>query len=133
MKATTSRPRLVVSSDGLGVIGHAGPHLLADLTDATGPEPGFVDTLASLRQWVGGHAPERVAVDLPVMLADGGEEISDLALLRDQAELFDPVASDPRTAAGSRTSFTSRPRPRRCTRSSLTPSRVGSSTGRSPQ
>jgi hypothetical protein len=33
--------------------------------------------------------------DLAVMLADGGEAISDLAVLRDQAGLFGPVASDP--------------------------------------
>jgi hypothetical protein len=32
-------------------------------------------------------------VDLAVMLADGGEAISDLAVLRDQAQLFGPVAS----------------------------------------
>lgn len=29
------------------------------------------------------------------MLADGGEAIADLAVLRDQAQLFGPVASDP--------------------------------------
>jgi hypothetical protein len=34
-------------------------------------------------------------VDLAVMLADGGEAIADLAVLRDQAVLFGPVASDP--------------------------------------
>jgi hypothetical protein len=37
----------------------------------------------------------RIAVDLAVMLADGGETIADLAVLRNQAELFGPVASDP--------------------------------------
>jgi hypothetical protein len=41
------------------------------------------------------HDPARVAVDLAVMLADGGEAISDLAVLRDQAQLFGPLASDP--------------------------------------
>jgi hypothetical protein len=30
-----------------------------------------------------------------VMIADGGEAIADLAVLRDQAELFGRVASDP--------------------------------------
>jgi hypothetical protein len=34
-------------------------------------------------------------VDLAVMLADGGEAISDLAVLRDQTDLFGPVATDP--------------------------------------
>jgi hypothetical protein len=69
--------------------------LLADLAEVTGLESGFVDALASLRRRAGGHAPGRVAVDLAVMLADGGWAISDLAVLRDQAELFGPVASDP--------------------------------------
>jgi hypothetical protein len=35
-----------------------------------------------------------VAVDLAVMLADGGEAIADLAVLRNQPELFGSVASD---------------------------------------
>jgi hypothetical protein len=34
-----------------------------------------------------------VLVDVAVMLADGGETISDLAVLRDQPDLFGPVAS----------------------------------------
>lgn len=95
MKATTSRPRLAVSSDGRGAVGHAGSRLLADLAEATGLESGFVDALAPSRVRRGGHAPGRVAVDLAVMLADGGEAISDLAVLRDQPEVFGPVASDP--------------------------------------
>ena len=95
MKATTSRPKLAVSSDGRGVVGHAGSRLLADLAQATGLEAAFVDALAPLRQRSGGHAPGRVAVDLAVMLADGGEAVSDLAVLREQAEVFGPVASAP--------------------------------------
>ncbi|WP_034267804.1 IS1380 family transposase [Actinospica robiniae] len=95
MKAATSRPRLVVSSDGRGVVGHAGSRLLADVAEVTGLEAGFLDALAPLRRRAGGHAPGRVAVDLAVMPADGGEAISDLAVLREQAELFGPVASDP--------------------------------------
>ena len=39
------------------------------------------------------HAPGRVLTDLAVMLADGGEAITDLAVLRDQPGLFGPVAS----------------------------------------
>ena len=97
VKSTSSRPRLVVSSDGRGVVGHAGSRLLADLADATGLESGFVEALEStLAAWAAcGHVPGRVAVDLAVMLADGGEAVSDLSVLREQAELFGPVASDP--------------------------------------
>jgi hypothetical protein len=92
---TTGRPKITVSADGRGVVGHAGARLLADVAEAIGLTGAFSDALAPLRQRRGGHDPGRIAVDLAVMLADGGEAISDLAVLRDQAQLFGPVASDP--------------------------------------
>lgn len=97
MKSTSSRPRLAVSSDGRGVVGHTGARLLADLAEATGLEAELSQALSPSRRRAGGHNPGRVVVDLTVMLADGGETISDLAVLRDQAEVFGPVAS-PATA-----------------------------------
>jgi hypothetical protein len=95
VKATGSRPKIVVSADGRGVVGHAGARLLADLADATGLTEGFGEALAGLRQRRRGHDLGRVATDLAVMIADGGEAIADLAVLRDQPSLFGPVASDP--------------------------------------
>jgi hypothetical protein len=68
---------------------------LADLAETTGLEQGFSVALDGLRQRDGGHDPGRVAVDVAVMLADGGQAITDLAVLRDQPALFGPVASDP--------------------------------------
>jgi hypothetical protein len=94
VQATCSRPKIEVSGDGRGVVGHAGARLLADIAEATGLAAGFVQALAPLRQRDRGHAPGRVAVDVAVMLADGGEEVGDIAVLRDQAELFGVVASD---------------------------------------
>jgi Transposase DDE domain group 1 len=85
----------MVTADGRGVVGHAGARLLADIAEVTGLADRFGDVLAGLRQRHGGHDPGRIAVDLAVMLADGGEAISDLAVLRDQAALFGSVASDP--------------------------------------
>jgi len=79
------------------VVTHVGARLLADLGDATGLTGAFGDALAESRTRGGGHDPGQVAADLAVMLADGGEAISDLAVLRDQNELFGPVAS-PATA-----------------------------------
>jgi hypothetical protein len=75
------------------VVGHAGTRLLADLADATGLTSAMSEALAPLRQRASGHDPGRIAVDLATMLADGGEAISDLAVLRNQSELFGPVAS----------------------------------------
>jgi hypothetical protein len=46
------------------------------------------------RQRRSAHDPGRVAVDFAVLLADGGEAIADLAVLRQQPRLFGQVASD---------------------------------------
>ncbi|MEH1017926.1 IS1380 family transposase [Micromonospora sp. CPCC 206060] len=95
MKATATRPKIMVTGGGRGVVGHVGARLLADLADVTGLTSAFSLVLARLRQRRGGHDPGRIAVDLAVMLADGGETIADLAVLRDQSALFGLVASDP--------------------------------------
>src|SRR2546430_2397670 len=95
MQVTVSRPKIVAAADGRGVVGHAGARLLADVADATGLSAAFGDALGPLRVRQSGHDPGRVAMDLAVMLADGGEAIADLAVLRNQADLFGPVASDP--------------------------------------
>jgi hypothetical protein len=95
MQATGSRPKIVAAADGRGVVGHAGARLLTDLADATGMTGAFSEALGPLRVRQSGHDPGRVAVDLAVMLADGGEAIADLAVLRNQADLFGPMASDP--------------------------------------
>jgi hypothetical protein len=65
------------------------------VAEVTGLLGGFSDALAGPRQRQPGHDPGRVAVDVAVMLADGGEAIADLAVLRDQPGLFGAVASDP--------------------------------------
>jgi hypothetical protein len=95
VKVTGLRPKIVVSADGRGVVGHAGARLLADLADVTRLTAGFSDALASLRVRESGHDPGRVAVDLAVLLADGGVTIADLAVLRNEPALFGAVASDP--------------------------------------
>jgi hypothetical protein len=95
VKRSGSRPKIVVTSDGRGVVGHAGTRLLTGVAEATGLAGAFSEALAPLRQRASGHDPGRIAVDLATMLADGGEAIADLAVLRGQSELFGPVASDP--------------------------------------
>jgi len=93
VQTTTTRARVTVTADGRGVASHAGSRLLADLADVCGLTAAFSEALALLRQRRAGHGPGRVLVDVAVMLADGGEAISDLAVLRDQPELFGSVAS----------------------------------------
>jgi hypothetical protein len=49
VKVAGTRPKIVVSADGRGVVGHAGARLLADVADATGLTGACGDALADLR------------------------------------------------------------------------------------
>src|ERR1700710_3105716 len=82
-----------VTTDGAGVVSHAGSRLLAGLADGSGLTAAFSDALAGSRERRSGHDPGRVLTDIAVLLADRGRCISDLAVLRDQPVLFGPVAS----------------------------------------
>lgn len=95
MQAIGLRPKVHVTADGSGVAGHAGARLLADLADVTGLSAAYSAALRPLRPRGTGRDPGRIATDLAVMLADGGEAIADLAVLRYQAGVFGPVASNP--------------------------------------
>jgi hypothetical protein len=86
---------LLVTADGVNVVGHAGARVLSDLSDAAGLTEGLSVAMASTKKRRRGHDRGRVVVDLAVMIADGGDAISDLAVLRDQPELFGAVASTP--------------------------------------
>jgi hypothetical protein len=67
---------------------------LAQVADKLGVTRVLSLRLAVLKQRRRGHDPGRVIRDLAVMLADGGECVSDLGAVRDQEALFGPVASN---------------------------------------
>jgi hypothetical protein len=99
-EGTTTRPAVMVTTHGRGVASHAGSRL-ADLAEVTGLSHAFREALSRLRQRaVRGMSRARVLVDLAVMLSDGGEAISDLAVLHDQPDLFGPVASTAKSCRG---------------------------------
>jgi hypothetical protein len=92
VQATNWSSSFEVTTDGVGVIGHAGAALLRELADRL--------ELTKVLGWraPGGrrHYPQGAVLrDLAVMLADGGDCLSDLAVLRDQPELLGPVAWTP--------------------------------------
>src|SRR5258708_32421407 len=93
MERSNGRPALRVTTGGRGVVAHAGARLLCELADGLGLTEGLSAAMAPTKQRRRGHDRGRVLVDLAVMLADGGEAISDLAVLRDQLALFGEVAS----------------------------------------
>ena len=95
VQATKPRVGFEVTADGEGLVAHAGAALLVGLADRLGLP-------AELDRWAGRGQPDRarhragkVLTDLAVMLADGGDCLSDLAALRDQPGLFGAVASTP--------------------------------------
>jgi len=88
-----SFPKITVTADGRGVCTHVGSRLLADVAAAAGVAEALDGAVGGGRRRRSAHAPGRVLADLAVMLADGGVAIGDLAVLRDQANLFGPVAS----------------------------------------
>ena len=83
-----------VTSDGSGLVSHAGTALLGQVADKLGLTSALSVRLAVLKQRRRGHDPGRVIRDVAVMLADGGECVADLGAQRDQDMLFGPVASD---------------------------------------
>jgi hypothetical protein len=83
-----------VTTDGSGLVSHAGSALLAQVADKVGLTSALSLRLAGLKQRRRGHDPGNVIRDLAVMLADGGECVADLGGQRDQDALFGPVASD---------------------------------------
>jgi len=87
--------RVRVTADGGGVVGHTGTLLLANLADALGLTGGLSDATEHLAQRRRRHDPGRVLTQLAVMLADGGDCLSDLSTLRNEPQLFGEVASDP--------------------------------------
>jgi Transposase DDE domain group 1 len=83
-----------VTADGEGLVSHAGSALLSQVADKTGLTGAFSRGLTGMRERRSGHDPGRIVRDLAVMLADGGEALSDLGAIREQAPLFGEVASD---------------------------------------
>ena len=82
-----------MAADGKGVVAHAGAVPVRLLADRVGLTRGLSGAVARA-----GFVPVRdrgqVLVDLAVMLAAGGEAISDIDTLRDQSAVFGAIASD---------------------------------------
>ena len=94
MKRTKARRRPLISADGEGVASHAGSLLLHELADRVGLTGALSRACAPAFRDVRVHDPGVVLRDLAVMIADGGDCLSHLCVLRDQPDLFGRVASD---------------------------------------
>ena len=94
MKRTSWSSGLSVSGDGVGVVAHAGSVALRMLADRSGLTGELSEAMVR-RSFTPGHDRGRVLADVAVMLADGGEAIADIDVLRNQGGVLGPVASPP--------------------------------------
>jgi Transposase DDE domain group 1 len=92
VQATKSSSGFEVTTDGVGVVGHAGAALLRELADRVELTGALGWRAPAGRRR---HSDADVLRDVAVVLADGGDCLSDLAVLREQPGLFGPVASTP--------------------------------------
>jgi hypothetical protein len=93
VQATKPPARFDITCDGDGIAGHAGAALLVELADRLGLTRALAWRAGRTQSSRHRHAAGAVLRDLAVLLADGGDCLSDLAVLREQPELFGEVAS----------------------------------------
>jgi len=95
VKPTSRRSTLIVTTDGAGIASHAGSAALTDLADRLGWTAALSVGMAPTRRRRSAHDPGRVVRDLIVSVADGGDCLADLSVLRGQPDLFGEAASSP--------------------------------------
>jgi hypothetical protein len=93
VQSTAWSKDLRVTTGGSQVVSHVGAALLRLLADRAGLTGALSAALARSGRWPV-HDRGRVLVDLAVLIADGGEAIADIDVLRHQQEVFGSVASD---------------------------------------
>jgi hypothetical protein len=82
-----------VTTDGEGLVSHAGTGLLAELADRSGLTEAMSVAMGDCGISWHTHDPGVVLTHMAVAIADGADCLSKLAVLRDQEALFGPVAS----------------------------------------
>lgn len=94
VKTQTTRQTVEVRADGEGLVSHAGAYLLVELADRLELTAGLSEAMAPTRERRSAHDPGAVLRDLAVAIADGGDHVTDLGVLRGQQPLFGAVASE---------------------------------------
>src|SRR5258705_9788211 len=94
VKTQTTSQTVEVRADGEGLVSHAGAYLLVELADRLGLTEALSEAMAPTHERRSSHDPGAVLRDLAVAIADGGDHVSDLGVLRGQHALFGAVASE---------------------------------------
>jgi Transposase DDE domain group 1 len=97
VNATARLQTVEVTADGEGLVSHAGVVLLVELADRLGVTAALSRALAGTRERRSAHDPGRVLRDVAVMLADGGDCVTDMDACQGQERLFGARASETTT------------------------------------
>jgi hypothetical protein len=91
---TTSTNRVIVESEGTGVVAHVGLHALGAFSDRLGLSSSLSSRIVPRGERLPVHDRGKVLTHQALVLAGGGESCADIEHLRLQSELFGHVASD---------------------------------------
>jgi Transposase DDE domain group 1 len=94
VKTQTTSQTVEVRADGEGLVSHSGAYLLVELADRLELTAALSGAMEPTRERSSAHDPGIVLRDLAVAVADGGDHVSDLGVLRGQEALFGSVASE---------------------------------------
>jgi hypothetical protein len=97
MNASRAANRVAVTLGGKGVTSRAGTLVVADLADRLGLTEALSAGMAPVVKRRRRRDPGVALCHLAVLLVDGGDCLSDLAVLRNEPDLFGTVASDSTT------------------------------------
>lgn len=88
-------PRVRVEGGGRGAVSQAGAVLLVETVRKSGLDTAISAAMAPWRKPRTVHDPGKVLLDVALATALGGDCLADVAMLRAEADVFGPVASDP--------------------------------------
>jgi hypothetical protein len=95
VKPTRTYPRLHIDTAPSNALGHAGGLLLTETVHASGLGHHLKTALAPWKKPFAVHDPGMVLLDLAITLGLGGDALSDTTAVRDEPDLYGPVASNP--------------------------------------
>lgn len=95
VKRTGIYPQPRVDTTKIAAVGQAGGVLLTETVRATALDKHLTAGLGRWRKPSATHDPAKVVLDLAIILALGGDCLSDIAALRAEPGLYARVASDP--------------------------------------
>lgn len=95
MKLTRTYPRLHIDTAPSNALGHAGGLLLTETVHTSSLGHHLKTALTPWKKPFAVHDPAKILLDLAITLGLGGDALSNTTAVRDEPDLYGPVASNP--------------------------------------